>query len=174
MTTIARLQEYVSRQAERRPEAVAVVMKGVTRTYGELEAESNRLARALRAAGCRPGDRVGFLLPKSPQAVVAMLAILKADGVYVPIDVDNPAARVRKIVQASEPRVLLGSGAAAARLDALAAGAHWPSPRIGWLDDAEWSGEHVRPAFDASDLASLSAEASSGAPSVAASFWAAS
>ncbi|MGH2921672.1 MAG: AMP-binding protein, partial [Gaiellaceae bacterium] len=50
------LQEYVTRQAEARPAAVAVIMGEERLTYGELEEHSNRLARLLREAGCRRGD----------------------------------------------------------------------------------------------------------------------
>ena len=51
--------------AEARPEATALVFKGTRLTYRELEEASNRLARALKKAGCRRGDRVGLLMPKS-------------------------------------------------------------------------------------------------------------
>ena len=64
------LQQWVTEQAERRPDATAVVMRGVRLTYAELEAASNRLAHTLKAAGCWPGDRVGLLLTKSPLAIV--------------------------------------------------------------------------------------------------------
>src|SRR5438552_1409937 len=65
-------------QTERRPDATALVMGGDSLTYGQLDALSNQLARTLKAAGCERGDRVCFLLPKSPLAIVSMLGILKA------------------------------------------------------------------------------------------------
>src|SRR5207249_9233502 len=58
---------------------------------------SNQLARTLKAAGCERGDRVCFLLPKSPLAIVSMLGILKADCIYIPVDPSSPAPRVAKI-----------------------------------------------------------------------------
>src|SRR2546427_8721548 len=64
------LQQWVMQQAERRPEATALMMAGDRLTYGQLDALSNQLARTLRAAGCERGDRVCFLLPKSPLAIV--------------------------------------------------------------------------------------------------------
>ena len=89
------LQDYVERQAQRRPEATAVILGDEAIAYGELESRSNRLARLLKEGGCRRGNRVGVMLPKSPTAVVAMLAALKADCIYVPVDPESPAARVR-------------------------------------------------------------------------------
>ena len=62
------MQRWVSAQAERRPEATAIVMDGVRLSYAELDTASNRLARTLRTAGCDRGDRVCLLLPKSSSA----------------------------------------------------------------------------------------------------------
>jgi len=63
-------------------------------SYAQLEAESNRLARALRARGVRRGDRVGLCLPRGPAMVLALLAVNKAGGAYVPLDPGFPAARL--------------------------------------------------------------------------------
>jgi acyl-CoA synthetase (AMP-forming)/AMP-acid ligase II len=65
-------------------------------SYAALEGASNQLARTLRAAGCRRGDRVCLLLPKSPLAIVSMLVVLKADATYVPAHDSNPAPRVAR------------------------------------------------------------------------------
>ena len=115
------IQEYVTRQAERRPDAVALVLDDERLTYGELEQESNRLARLLVEAGCRRGDRVSIFQPKQPAAIVSMLATLKADCAYVPIDIASPAPRVAKIIDAAEPRVILADPSSAALLDATLA-----------------------------------------------------
>src|SRR3989449_5017747 len=90
------LQQWVMQQAERRPEATALMMAGDRLTYGQLDALSNQLARTLRAAGCERGDRVCFLLPKSPLAIVTMLGILKADCSYIPVDPSSPARRAAR------------------------------------------------------------------------------
>ena len=89
-------------------------------TYGELEAESNRLARLLGDKGLQAGDRVCLCVPKAPAAILAMHATMKAGGVYVPIDLASPAPRVAKILEAAEPRILLAMPAAAKLLDGLA------------------------------------------------------
>ncbi|QOF76277.1 non-ribosomal peptide synthetase [Variovorax sp. 38R] len=63
-------------------------------SYGELDALSNRLARALRARGVGRGQRVGLCLERSLEMVVAMLGILKAGASYVPLDTAFPQARL--------------------------------------------------------------------------------
>jgi amino acid adenylation domain-containing protein len=103
----ALLQDLVARQARRRPDATAVVFKDVRLTYARLESESNRVARELRRRGVRPADRVCFLAPKSPLPLVWMLGILKAGAMHVPLDPASPAARLQKIIDACEPRLVL-------------------------------------------------------------------
>jgi amino acid adenylation domain-containing protein len=149
------LQEYVTHQAERRPEAVAVTMDE-SLTYGQLEQASNRLARLLRDAGCRRGDRVCLFLPKSPYAIVAMLGILKAGCAYVPIDLGSPAARVEKIVQAADPRYGLASMPARDLLDDLLGRGVVPAIPIGSMDDAAIDGERFQGAFKRADWAGYS------------------
>ena len=128
-----RLHDSLTVQAERRPEATAVVWRGLATSYGELEQASNRLARALVAIGCRRGDRVGLLLPKSTQALVAMFATLKADCIYVPVDTGNPAARIERFLRLCECRCVLAEPATTALLQDLIASQALPeSARIGW------------------------------------------
>jgi len=111
------IQNWISRQAQQRPGAVAIVWNSHEMTYGELDDLSNRLANLLRSRGVTKGDRVAFCIPKSIDAIIAMIAILKADAVYVPIDVDCPAARVCKVIEACEPVCLLVSGQSGRLLD---------------------------------------------------------
>lgn len=113
------LQHRVTARAAAAPEAVAVVDGGGHLTYGSLESDSNRLARLLTAAGCGRGDRVGILLPKQPTAIVAMLAALKADAVYVPLDPAEPPARLARLLQAADCRCLLVASRAGAALRAV-------------------------------------------------------
>jgi len=67
------LQDWVTEQALRRPGAPAIVSGGARLTYAEVDALSNQLARRLKDGGCRQGDRVLVLCPKSPMAIVALL-----------------------------------------------------------------------------------------------------
>ena len=117
--TAARLQDYVTREAERRPDAVALVDGEDTLTYQALEQRSNQLARLFLEGGCKPGDRIGLLLPKSADAVIGMLAALKAGGLYVPVDPESPASRIEKIMLAAECRYVLAGAAATGLLDKL-------------------------------------------------------
>ena len=154
------LQGYVVRQAERRPEAAALVFGDETTSYGDLEARSNRLARLLKEAGAGPGDRIGLLLPKSPAAVAAMLATLKAGCIYVPIDPESPAARVERILRAADCRLLLvASSAVALAGDLMAALGPETRPNVVLMEGggaAQDVGIVIR--FTESDAAGLSAE----------------
>src|SRR5207248_10738030 len=106
----ALLQQGVSAQAQRRPEAVALVFKDARLTYGALEEASNRLAHLLKEAGCERGDRVGLLMPKMPTAILAMLGALKADCIYVPMDPASPPARQARVLEVADCRCILAAG----------------------------------------------------------------
>src|ERR1700749_811272 len=115
------LQSWVTQQAEVRPNDIAIVLGAETLTYGQLETTSNQLAHILQDAGCRNGDRVCILMPKSPDAIVSMIGILKAGCMHVPIDVATPAIRIRHIFDSCENRVIVAGGRVAPLLDELMA-----------------------------------------------------
>ena len=116
------LQDRVARTAESRASHTAVVMGSERLTYGELERQSNQLARLLQDRGVQRGDRVCLLQAKTPSAVVSMLATLKAGAIYVPIDVASPPARVNKIFAAAAPKLLLAGAEATSLLAETSAG----------------------------------------------------
>ena len=157
---IERLQDWIASRAQQSPEAAAVVWKGETLTYGRLEEVSNQLARMLAGGGCRRGDRVCLLLPKSTAAIIGILGILKADCTYVPLDPSCPVARLAKIVETCGCRWILAGEGAAAVLDVLASNYDfgWPI-RVGWLDEPTraWPppGENFRVDFSLTDLSAL-------------------
>jgi amino acid adenylation domain-containing protein len=101
------LHKAVSVRARQRGDATAVALGGDALSYAELELRSNRVANALLELGCRSGERVCLFVPKSPAAVAAMLGVLKAGCLYVPIDLASPAPRLVKIVRAADPTLLL-------------------------------------------------------------------
>src|SRR3989441_29213 len=147
------LQQWVTGQAERRPDATAVVMDGARVTYEQLEGSSNQLAHTLKAAGCERGDRVCFLLPKSPAAIVSLLGILKADCSYIPVDPASPAARVTKIVNSGEPRVILAGSRTASLLGELLSDDRLrKSVAVGWMDAEGTGGERCEPTFSLADV----------------------
>ncbi|GAA3168957.1 MULTISPECIES: amino acid adenylation domain-containing protein [Streptomyces] len=82
------------RQVSRTPEATALVEGARQLSYGELNARANRLAHELRAQGVGPERVVGLLLPRGTDFVVALLAVLKAGGGYLPLDPAHPADRI--------------------------------------------------------------------------------
>ncbi|MEM9291449.1 MAG: amino acid adenylation domain-containing protein [Acidobacteriota bacterium] len=76
-------------------------------SYGELDAQTTQLARRLRRRGVGPETLVGLHVPRSGNAVRALLAILKAGGAYLPLDPGNPSQRLRFIAQDSDVRLVL-------------------------------------------------------------------
>ncbi|MGD9530800.1 amino acid adenylation domain-containing protein [Pseudonocardia sp.] len=116
---ITRLQDYLTRSAERDASAGALVMGDERLTYGDLEAATNRVARLLQESGCRAGDRVCVLASKTPRTVASLLAVLKAGGVYVPIDSSSPAARVARIFESAQPTLVLADDSAVPLIDGL-------------------------------------------------------
>jgi len=101
------INHYATHQAEVRPEATAIVAGAKKLTYAELEQQSNRLANLLIRAGCERGDRICLFVDKTPAAVVAMHGVMKADCVYVPIDITSPTPRVQMILESCRPRLIL-------------------------------------------------------------------
>jgi len=153
------LQQAVTAQAQARPDATALVFKGTRLTYGTIEEASNRLAWLLIGAGCRSGDRVGLLMPKMPAAIVAMLAVLKADAIYVPMDPSSPAARQARVLEVSDFRCILAAGPVERNLrDALTLARLAQQPTIGWLDEVPPADGVPAPAFGLHDLGSYPAK----------------
>jgi len=91
------LQHALEEVATQRPNALAVVDRGRTLTYGELDGESNRIANLLADLGVTRGDRVGLYLDKSVESVVAVYGIMKTGAAYVPFDADAPIHRLAYI-----------------------------------------------------------------------------
>ncbi len=85
----------VEGQAARRADAVALVFGDEEISYGELNRRANRLARRLRGHGVGPDVLVALAVERSVEMVVALLAVLKAGGAYLPLDPDYPAATSR-------------------------------------------------------------------------------
>ncbi|RVH52321.1 amino acid adenylation domain-containing protein, partial [Sinorhizobium meliloti] len=102
------IHELFEQQVRRAPEAVALVHEDEELSYGELNARANRLAHHLITLGVRPGDCVATMLDRSVALVVAQLAILKAGGVYVPVDRALPSARQEWLLADCAARLVLG------------------------------------------------------------------
>jgi len=106
-------------QAERQPQAVAVVQDGASLTYQQLNRRANQLAHHLLALGVQPDDRVALCCRRGPQMLVGLLGILKAGAGYVPIDPAYPAERIAYLLQDSAPAAVLAEAATQAVLGAI-------------------------------------------------------
>ena len=103
-------------RARANPTAVAVKFDAQTLSYGELDRQANRLAHALIARGVGPEVRVAIAMPRSAEIMVAFLAVMKAGGVYVPLDIEYPRDRLLYMMQDSRSKLLLTHSAVQHRL----------------------------------------------------------
>ncbi|MFE1929243.1 non-ribosomal peptide synthase/polyketide synthase [Streptomyces sp. NPDC059474] len=118
-------------QAARTPDAVAVMGDGGRLTYRELNERANRLARLLIASGAGPERFVALALPRTPELVVAVLAVLKSGAAYLPVDPAYPAERIAFMLGDIAPDTVVTTKDVADRIPAGAGG------RI-LLDDPEF------------------------------------
>ncbi|PHM74123.1 non-ribosomal peptide synthetase [Xenorhabdus kozodoii] len=103
----ALLHEAVFIQAERTPNTVALVTHNKKMSYGELSLAARRLAAVLQKMPVMPGDRVAISMEKGIGQIVAVLAILYAGGVYVPVPVDQPLNRRRAICESAGINIVI-------------------------------------------------------------------
>jgi enterobactin synthetase component F len=137
----------IEEQAARTPDATALVLGTEHLTYAELNTRANRLAHHLVARGVRPGALAAVAVPRSPDLVVALLAVLKAGGAYLPLDPDYPADRLAYMLADAEPACVVAdrpdrvpaSGVPVVALDRLGTGPYPttdPSPALTPQDPA--------------------------------------
>jgi long-chain acyl-CoA synthetase len=120
------LSTFLERNAARYPDKTALVCGNWRWTYGELEAQSNRFANALIAAGLERRDRVAICLENSAEAVISIFAILKAGGVFLGIHPSTKPEKLAYVLNDCRARALVTT---AATLDALRASAV-PTPHL--------------------------------------------
>ncbi len=101
------IHQLFEEQVDKSPEATAVVYADECLSYGELNAQANRLAHHLIGLGVKPDDRVAICVERSLEMVIGLLAILKAGGAYVPMDPEYPQEQLRYMLQDSASVVLL-------------------------------------------------------------------
>lgn len=103
-------------QAARTPDAPAVLHGDTALTFAELDARADRLAAALVARGAGPESVVAVALPRSPDLVTALLAVLKAGAACMPVDPGYPPDRITLMLEDTRPRLAICDPAPAQRL----------------------------------------------------------
>ncbi|WP_185832431.1 non-ribosomal peptide synthetase [Streptomyces sp. WAC 04229] len=111
-----RFTDLFEEQVARTPGKTALIAPDGRLTYAELDAAANRLARRLVELGVGPERPVAVAVPRRTELVVGMLAVLKAGGVYVPIDPEYPPDRVRYMIEDSDPALVLTTSDVDARI----------------------------------------------------------
>ena len=104
------LQHLLLNSAARYPEREAARLAGASLTYRQLDGLANQVARTLLSRGLQRGDRVGIYVHKSFASLVGVFGILKAGGVYVPLDPNAPPKRLAYIIKDCDIRLLLTAG----------------------------------------------------------------
>ncbi|MFC6371900.1 amino acid adenylation domain-containing protein, partial [Nonomuraea thailandensis] len=112
----ATLPELFEAQAARTPDAIAVASGGQELTYAELNRRADGLAGELRDRGVGPESVVAVVMERDAELVVALLAVLKAGGAYLPLDPEYPAERIGYMLRDAAPAVVLASPGVAALL----------------------------------------------------------
>ncbi len=114
--------ESFAAQVARTPEATALVCGARSWTYRELDEVSNRLAHLMAGRGARPGQSVALMLPRSAEAIVAILAVLKSGAAYLPIDPALPSARIEFMLADTAPIAAVTTSELVVRLDGCGVG----------------------------------------------------
>ena len=101
------VHQLFEEQAEKRPDNIAVVFEEAELTYRELNEKSNQLAHYLQKKGIKPESLVGICVERSLEMIVGLLGILKAGGVYVPIDPTYPEDRISYMLEDADCEIVL-------------------------------------------------------------------
>ena len=101
------IHELFEAQVEQHASRCALLFRGEKLTYEELNARSNQLAHYLRANGVSNGAFIGVHMERSFEMVVALLAILKSGGAYIPFDPELPPSRLQAMLEDSQPVLVL-------------------------------------------------------------------
>ncbi|MBS0628734.1 MAG: amino acid adenylation domain-containing protein [Verrucomicrobia bacterium] len=98
---------FFSSRAEKSPDHIAIIYGNSSLTYKELEVRSSNLAKNLISKGVKKGDVIGLMLYNSPDLIVGILGILKAGGIYLPLDPNYPINRIYYMITDSRARAVI-------------------------------------------------------------------
>ncbi|MDT0464462.1 non-ribosomal peptide synthetase [Streptomyces gibsoniae] len=160
------VHELFEAWAERTPDSLAVVDGSARLTYRDLNSRANRLARRLVPYGVGPEQFVAVAVPRGPEMVVALLAVLKTGAAYLPLDPAQPRNRIASMMRAAAPKVSLTTAALADGLPE----AHWlllddvETDRHQWRDDDLTPAERTAPTTSADPAYVIYTSGSTGEP----------
>ncbi len=124
------VHQLFERQAQTTPDAPALIVDDLQLSYAQLNRAANQLAGSLIDCNVGPEVRVGIAVERSAQMIISLLAVLKAGGVYVPLDPDYPPERLTWMIEGSGLSVLLTQHSLLARLPSV------PSVNVVCVDDS--------------------------------------
>jgi amino acid adenylation domain-containing protein/thioester reductase-like protein len=105
-------------QVDRTPDSLAIIFQDERITYASLNRKANRLAHRLIALGAAADTRIGVALERTPDAIIALLAVVKAGAAYLPLDLELPKERIAMMVEDASVRQVITRHSAAALLPA--------------------------------------------------------
>lgn len=120
------VDQLLSAQAQKTPDGLALASATQRLSYGQLDRLANQFAHHLQSLGVGPETLVGICLQRSPEMVIAALAVLKGGGAYVPLDPDYPADRLRFMLDDAQVPVLISEHEINQRIG----GGRWQSVEI--------------------------------------------
>jgi amino acid adenylation domain-containing protein len=116
------IHQLFEAQVNQMPDKVALVYQQQTLTYGELNAKANQLARHIQSKTIvKPDTLIALCLDRSPEMIIAILAVLKAGGAYVPIEPDYPAQRISFLLEDCDAAAVLTQSALLTQLKDITA-----------------------------------------------------
>ncbi|WP_199782940.1 AMP-binding protein, partial [Streptomyces alboniger] len=115
---LATFTDLFEAQVRQVPHHPALQCAGTIWTYRQLNASANRLAHLLIGRGIGPEHTVALAMPRSPEQIAALLAIMKAGAAYLPLDLGHPPTRIAYMAADAAPTAVLTTQAAAGQLPA--------------------------------------------------------
>ncbi len=124
------VHQRFERQVDRTPHALAISFQGEQLSYQELNSSSNTIAHALLHCGLKHGQRVAVMLEDGPRQIASLFGVFKAGGVIVCLDSEHPTARLRSILDDTQPPLIITDRACLEHCRALASTTRLPLSQL--------------------------------------------